>query len=153
MGRAAAVFWIGAATACGRDGPCDGEAFTHQGQSVLRCDCGAEADAIACCVDHGGHGGVDLTGAEVPAGRISAEAAICIAASNGMEAGLSPYLAVWDPNRSGDELWSVEMIQDEDCLAEDWAEGQADYWQIDGATGEILSQGVEYYSAVVCSYD
>lgn len=137
-------------SACVREDECAPDSFVHRTQEVFSCDCGAP-DAIAeCCIETAGRGGKDVTGADVPADVLSADAAICIAASQGMTPGLSTYFAVWEDAGSG--VWSVEMIQEEECSNSGWTDGRADYWVVDGVTGEIKSRANEYYTAVVCAY-
>lgn len=75
-----------------------------------------------------------------------------IAASNGMKPGLSQYHAIWDPNRNGSRVWSIQMILEERCPAPDHVGGSAANWQIDADSGAIRARGFESYSAVSCQY-
>lgn len=140
------------ASACKSRIECAIEVTAWRGFSQAICDCSSEGGVVECCIGLEGRGGIDLTGTQVPARTISGETAVCIAASTGMNPGLSDYFAVYDPYDQGDDLWAVEMITGEECHPDGTAEGVADYWSIDGVYGDVIAEGTEHYSAVVCAY-
>jgi hypothetical protein len=140
-----AVFLVG----CGAR--CASETMQHLEQDVFVSPCTGRA-AVRACTEAGGYGGLDRVGDPVPGDALSAATAICIAASEGMKPALSQYHAIWDPNRNGSRVWSVQMILREHCKAPDLAGGHAATWQVDADSGEILSHGYESYTAVRCVY-
>ena len=133
-------------------GPCRLERRLHKGQQFGVCECGAVRDVVGCCAGEFKHGGVDDSGETVPPDVLSAESVICIAASNGLDPGLSGFVAVWDPFRQGDRRWGVQVVQSEVCSDSGFASGRTDIWLVDDRTGEIVERAVESYTANVCLY-
>jgi hypothetical protein len=134
---------------CGGDCTC--KTMRHLEQEVFVSPCKGRA-AIRACTEAGGYGGADYVGDPIPPDALSATTAVCIAASEGMKPGLSQYHAIWDPNRNGDRVWWVQMIQRERCIAPDHVDGSASTWQVDADSGKIRSYGHESYTAVRCMY-
>lgn len=149
MGRGLVVWVAAGLFGCRADCTCETIRHLEQGVLVSQCE---GAEAARACVEAAGRGGTDRAGARVPPDSLSAAAAICVAASNGMTPGLSQYHAIWDPNSNGDRLWSVQMIRQERCLTPHHADGRADNWHIDAVTGLVRSYGAESYSANNCLY-